>query len=240
MNRAPRLATFVGAALLCALQPEWSVAAEPTPLVQEEMIVTCGPAPRGHRIRGKRDYRQRDANLLNQRDFKVFEWTHLMPARSRVNSGSNLDYDVMNNLDFVLSKVPNHEPALRILIDWDLIGGKHNEEGYRPPTCYLIWAAQFAPDDAVVWNYGGYYFQRKGETRRAMAWWQQALVVDPSNPEVHNSLGLIAFQNGDYAQARSHAWAAYAAGFPLPTLRDKLIAAGQWQEPPAETVSDGK
>jgi cytochrome c-type biogenesis protein CcmH/NrfG len=73
-----------------------------------------------------------------------------------------------------------------------------------------------------------------------MAWWQQALVVDPSNPEVHNSLGLIAFQNGDYAQARSHAWAAYAAGFPLPTLRDKLIAAGQRQEPPAETVSDGK
>lgn len=241
MIRARHFATFLGAGLLSVLQPGLSAAAEPPALLaHEEMITTCGQAPRGHRIRGKRDYRQRDANVLNQRDFKVFEWTHLTPARARVNSGQNLDFDVMNNLDFVLSKVPNHEPALRIMIDWDLIGGKHHEGGYKPPACYLLWAAQFAPDDPVVWNYGGYYFYRKGDTRRAMQWWQEALVVDPSNSEVHNTLGLIAFEKGDYEQARKHAWAAYAAGFPLPTLRDKLKAAGQWRDPPTGTVSDGQ
>jgi tetratricopeptide (TPR) repeat protein len=240
MIRARHLAGFVGTGLLCVLPPDASVAAEPGPLAQEEMIVTCGPAPRGHRIRGKRDYRQRDANVLNQRDFKVFEWTHLAPARARVNAVQNLDYDVMNNLDFVLSKAPNHEPALRILIDWDLIGGKHHEAGYKPPACYFIWAAQFAPDDSVVWNYGGYYFHRKGDTRRAMQWWQQALVVDPSNSEVHNTLGLIAFDEGDYERAREHAWAAYAAGYPLPTLRDKLKSAGQWRDPPPGTASNGQ
>jgi tetratricopeptide (TPR) repeat protein len=235
MIGARHLATVVVSALLGVLRPESSVAAAPEPLAMEDMVVTCGPPPPGHRIKGKRDYRQRNANIENQRDFVAHEWAHIWPARARVNSGRNLDFEVMNNLDFVLTKVPNNEQALRILIEWDLMGGRDHEGRYKAPACYLIWGAQFAPDDPVVWNYGGYYFNRKGDTRRAMQWWQQALVVDPTNAEVHNTLGLIAFENGDYAEARKHAWAAYAAGYPLPTLRDKLTAAGQWRDAPAET-----
>jgi len=235
MIGARHLATVVVSALLGVLRPESSVAAAPEPLAMEDMVVTCGPPPPGHRIKGKRDYRQRNANIENQRDFVAHEWAHIWPARARVNSGRNLDFEVMNNLDFVLTKVPNNEQALRILIDWDLMGGRHYDGRYKAPACYLIWGAQFAPDDPVVWNYGGYYFNRKGDTRRAMLWWQQALVVDPTNAEVHNTLGLIAFESGDYAEARKHAWAAYAAGYPLPTLRDKLTAAGQWRDAPAET-----
>lgn len=238
MIGARHLATVVVSALLGVLRPESSVAAAPEPLAKEDMVVTCGPPPPGHRIKGKRDYRQRNANIENQRDFVAHEWAHIWPARARVNSGRNLDFEVMNNLDFVLTKVPNNEQALRILIDWDLMGGRHYDGRYKAPACYLIWGAQFAPDDPVVWNYGGYYFNRKGDTRRAMLWWQQALVVDPTNAEVHNTLGLIAFESGDYAEARKHAWAAYAAGYPLPTLRDKLTAAGQWRDAPAETGPD--
>jgi len=240
MNRARHFAAFLGAMLLCGLRPDIASAADLAPLEGEEMVVTCGPPPPGHRIKGKRDYRQRNANVQNQRDFLAHEWAHIWPARARVNSGQDLDFEVMNNLDFVLSKVPNNEQALRLLIEWDLLGGRHNQADYKAPACYLIWAAQFAPDDALVWNYGGYYFHRKGDDARAMQWWRQALVVDPSNPEVHNTLGLIAFENGDYAEARKHAWAAYAAGYPLPTLRDKLKSVGQWRDPPAETVSDGQ
>jgi tetratricopeptide (TPR) repeat protein len=239
MIRARHLATIAGAALLCVLRPDIASSADLAPLADEELIVNCGPPPPGHRIRGKRDYRQRNANTLNQRDYTAHEWAHIWPARARINSGRNLDRDVMNNLDFVLSKVPNNEQALRLLIEWDLMGGRHYQNVYAAPACYLIWAAQFAPDDVVVWNYGGYYFQRKGDTRRAMMWWQEALAVDPTNAEVHNSLGLIAFESGDYAKARSHAWAAYAAGFPLPTLRDKLKAAGQWQDPPPAAGTSG-
>jgi tetratricopeptide (TPR) repeat protein len=226
--------------LLFGLRPGVASSADLAPLERDEMIVTCGAAPPGHRIKGKRDYRQRNADIQNQRDFLAHEWAHIWPARARVNSGENLDFEVMDNLDFVLSKVPNNEQALRLLIEWDLLGGRHHQADYKAPACYLIWAAQFAPDDPVVWNYGGYYFHRKGDEARAMRWWQQALVVDPSNAEVHNTLGLIAFKNGDYSEARSHAWAAYAAGYPLPTLRDKLKAAGQWREPPPEAVSNGQ
>jgi len=226
--------------LLFGLRPGVASSADLAPLERDEMIVTCGAAPPGHRIKGKRDYRQRNADIQNQRDFLAHEWAHIWPARARVNSGANLDFEVMDNLDFVLSKVPNNEQALRLLIEWDLLGGRHHQADYKAPACYLIWAAQFAPDDPVVWNYGGYYFHRKGDEARAMRWWQQALVVDPSNAEVHNTLGLIAFKNGDYSEARSHAWAAYAAGYPLPTLRDKLKAAGQWREPPPEAVSNGQ
>jgi hypothetical protein len=240
MNRARHLAAFLGATVLCVLRLDVASAADLAPLEREEMVVTCGAPPPGHRTRGKRDYRQRNANAQNQLDFKAHEWAHIWPARARVNSGDNLDVDVMNNLHFVLSKVPNNEQALRLLIEWDLMGGRHAGGGYKPAPCYLIWAAQFAADDPVVWNYGGYYFQRKGDSGRAMLWWQQALVVDPANAEVHNSLGLVAFESGDYAKARSHAWAAYAAGFPLMALRDKLQSAGQWQDPPAMAGPDGQ
>lgn len=232
------LAKVFGVAILCLMQPDWA-AADTSPLSNEDLVVTCGPAPPGHRIKGKRDYRARDADVQNQRDFLAHEWAHIWPARARVNSGQNLDYEVMNNLDFVLTKVPNNEQALRILIDWDLMGGRHHQGDYKPPACYFIWAAQFAPNDVVVWNYGGYYFHRKGDDRRAMLWWQEALAVDPHNPEVHNSLGLIAFEKGDYEQARLHAWTAYAAGYPLPTLREKLIGADQWQEPPPVPAESG-
>jgi len=226
-------AIVVTVLLLGMLQPGSSSGAEERPTLQDDAVVTCPPPPPGHIIRGKLDYRQGDRDSVSRRDFLSMENRHLRPAKARVSSGKNLDWDVMNNLHFILSKVPNHEPALRVLIDWDLIGGRHHRQEFAAPACYLVWAAQFAPDDVVVWNFGGYYFQRKGDPRRAMKWWQQGLVVDPANPDVHYALGLMAFESGNYQQARTHAWAAYAGGYPLPALRDKLKSAGQWQDPPA-------
>lgn len=234
------LAIIVGVALLGMLPPGSAWGAEEPGALRDDLVVTCGPPPPGHLIRGKIDYRQGHMNSVNQRDFLSMERRHLRPARARVSSGKNLDWDVMNNLHFILSKVPNHEQALQVLIDWDLMGGRHHSQQFAAPACYIVWAAQFAPDDVVVWNYGGFYFQRKGDTRRAMKWWQQALLVDPANPDVNYTLGLIAFDNGEYHQARSHAQAAYAGGYPLPALRNKLKSAGQWQEPPAAAGPHGQ
>jgi len=219
--------------LLGMLPPGSAWGAEEPSAPPDDFVVTCGSPPPGHLVRGKLDYRHGRMNSVNQLDSRSMERRHLRPAMARVSSGKNLDWEVMNNLHFILSKVPNHEPALRVLIDWDLMGGRHHRQEFAGPACYLVWAAQFAPDDVVVWNYGGLYFQRKGDARRAMKWWRQALLVDPANPDVHYALGLIAFESGDYQQARSHAQSAYAGGYPLPALRNKLQSAGQWQEPPA-------
>ena len=45
----------------------------------------------------------------------------------------------------------------------------------------------------------------------------------------------------EYEKASAHAQKAYALGFPLPGLKNKLKAAGKWREPePAPAVVEAK
>jgi tetratricopeptide (TPR) repeat protein len=187
----------------------------------------CGPPPPGHPVKGRRDYRLMASDPKDLRDMRYHEYFHIAPARKQINSG-NLSWDVMNNLHFVLHKVPNDERALALLVQWDKAGGR--DKRYASPACYFIWARQFVPDDPKVMLYGGYYFYQHKDMDRARQWWEDALKVDANNADVHYNLGLLSLEQGRYAEARSHAEAAYAAGYPLPGLRTKLQAAGQWQD----------
>ena len=192
------------------------------------MDLSCGPAPPGHPTKGRRDYRLMAGNPKDARDLRYHEYFHIRPAQKQLNAG-NLNWDVMNNLHFVLQKVPNDHNALALLVQWAKAGG--HDKKYAPPQCYLTWARQFTPDDITVLGYGGYYFYNKKDLDRATEWWEQALVVDAANADVNYNLGLLMFDQGRYADARTHAIAAYAAGYPLPGLREKLQQVGQWQQP---------
>ena len=234
MNKWSRqcLATSVLIALM--MVADVGVGAESPPTSGDELNLSCGPPPPGHARKGKRDYRARDLNKQNQIDWADHDYGHIRPAEEALHAGK-LDFEVMRNLHFVLHKIPNHEKALRLLIEWDLAGGQ--DTNYAPPRCYFAWARSFAPDDMVVWNYGAYYFWRKGDVRRAEQWWGRALTLDPENAELHYNLGLLALQESDYESARAHARAAYQAGYPLPGLRDALEQAGQWRDAPARPES---
>lgn len=52
----------------------------------------------------------------------------------------------------------------------------------------------------------------------------------PVTAELHYFLGLVLLKKNDYEQAEKHAKAAYAQGYPLPGLRNKLKAAGHWTQ----------
>jgi tetratricopeptide (TPR) repeat protein len=199
----------------------------------DDFDLNCGPPPPGHPVKGRRDYRLMGTNPKDQRDLRYHQTYHIAPARQQIASGGDLSWNVMNNLHFVLHKVPNDARALDLLIKWDAAGGR--DQRYAPPVCYFTWARQFAPDDPTVWNYGGYYFYRNGDRERALRWWEEAIAIDPDNAEAHYNLGVMMVDEGRFADARSHAWAAYAAGYPLQGLREKLLRAGQWQDPPPHT-----
>ena len=231
-QRSTSLAVLVLGALLCGTAVAESTPAPPP----DDLDLTCGPPPSGDPVKGKWDYRASNLNTQNQRDYRFLEYYHIRPAESALRSGS-LQFDVMNNLHFVLRRVPNNEKALRLLVEWDLAGGR--DPKYSPPICYFVWARQFASDDVVVWNYGAYYFLRKGDAQRADQWWRQTLLIDPSNAEAHYNLGLVALQREDFGLARTHAWAAYGTGYPLPGLRKSLENAGQWRDAPTSAPPDG-
>jgi len=68
-----------------------------------------------------------------------------------------------------------------------------------------------------------------------------ALASDPDSPDVNYNAGLLYFELEEYEMARKHAEKAYDSGYPLPALRNKLIAAGAWkdsQSPKTETGHD--
>lgn len=179
-------------------------------------------------MKGRRDYRLMAGNEKDARDLRYHQYFHIQPAQKQISSG-NLSRNVMNNLHFVLHKVPNDHRALALLVQWAKAGGY--DKKYASPGCYLTWARQFTPDDTTVLAYGGYYFYDKKDVDRARQWWEQALAIDADNADVNYNLGLLMFDQGRYTDARTHAMAAYAAGYPLPGLREKLQQVGQWQQP---------
>ena len=76
----------------------------------------------------------------------------------------------------------------------------------------------------------GLYLVQTGKPGEAVAKLEQARELDSNNPNVHYNLGLAYFDLGKYEQSLNSAHLAYAQGFPLPGLRDKLKRAGKWRD----------
>jgi tetratricopeptide (TPR) repeat protein len=63
-------------------------------------------------------------------------------------------------------------------------------------------------------------------------------VAAGQSAEIQYSLGLVNLELGDVASAVDNARHAYASGYPLPGLRDKLKALGKWPAPEAAAKGD--
>jgi len=188
----------------------------------------CGPPPPApDETKGRRDFRTLDATDEGRGDLRVFEQFHLSKAQKNLAEGRP-QYAV-KDLDFVLRRVPNHERALRLLLELSKV--EKARSGTRTLGCYFVWARDFVTNDVTVLSYGGYYFWKSNKTELAIEWWDAALAIDPDAPEVNYNLGLAYFSMHEYSKARTHAWSAYEAGYPLSGLRQKLRDAGEWREP---------
>jgi len=85
----------------------------------------------------------------------------------------------------------------------------------------------------------GLYLIQIGKLDDAVAKLEKARELDSSNANVHYNLALAYFELRKYELSLASAHTAYAQGFPLPGLRDKLKRAGKWREPvaaPAKTA----
>jgi len=135
------------------------------------------------------------------------------------------------DIDYVLHAFPNHYPALNAMAKLGIrehttqpLGAQYTIE------CYFDRAIRFKPDDATVRLMYGVYLSRTGKVDRALEQFQDAHKLQPDNANTNYNLGLIYFEKKDYERAKTHAKKAYELGFPLPGLKNKLIAAGQWKE----------
>jgi hypothetical protein len=138
------------------------------------------------------------------------------------------------DLAYTLRAFPNHHRALDAMGRYQLRAKQAPAPGARlTAECYFERAMAFAPDDGVVHMLYGIYLARKGDLDAALDRYLEALEMTPDSTELHYNLGLLYADMKRYDDALAEAHVAYGAGFPLLGLRNKLLRAGAWRDPPS-------
>lgn len=195
------------------------------PAAQAAKPPYCGSLDNAY---GPYDYRKGKSEHANS--LKLVESAHF--AGDVENGIRGISGTLEGDLDYTLRAFPNHHGALRTLMR---VAARvpntvilYLPRGSRPVECYFDRAQRFAPDDPAVYSLYGSYLLSVGRHTEALAKYATAVQLDPDNPTATYNLGLLYYKNKDMAQANKYAQRAYALGFPLPGLKNLLVAAGKW------------
>ncbi len=171
---------------------------------------------------GPWDYRTTTAEQRN-----VVERYHFTDKVASLQGGEG--GTIAGDLSYTLRVFPNHPQALLSLTRLALRekAVKINEYSVE---CWLERAARFRPDDPMPPAIAGTYFARLGRTAEALSELDRAASLGSDDANLNYNLGLGYLEAKKYDKAMAHARQAYAAGFPLPGLRNRLIRAGAWKE----------
>ena len=215
-SRSKHLA-MMGAAVFAAILFAGTASAQPS-------AEACGAFPKADN--GPYDYLTvRDARL------NVVEHFHFTPKVESLISGST--GTVAQDLDFVLRAFPNHHRALMSMF---LLGERQKTPKAAGATytveCYFERAIRFSPQDNTAKMIYATYLAKNARIPETVKQLEIVAASAGDNPFTHYNLGLIYFDIKYYDQALAQAHAAYGLGFGQPALKEKLQAAGKWQELP--------
>jgi tetratricopeptide (TPR) repeat protein len=146
---------------------------------------------------------------------------------SRGATSVNIGHDI----DFTLRAFPNHPRALMSMAKLSRREGRAKPLGANYSIeCYFERAIRFRPDDPMPYMIAGVHFAQVGQRQTAISYLDRARELSNDDANLHYNLGLGYLDVGLTDKALEHARRAYAAGFPLPGLRDRLRALGAWKE----------
>ena len=146
------------------------------------------------------------------------------------------------DIGYTLEHFPNHHRALASMAKLGLRLKSPQPVGARyTVSCYFERAIAFAPQDVTARMVFGNYLLSTGQDAKALEQLDAASRMAPDQATIQYNLGLMYVKKKEYEKASAHAQKAYALGFPLPGLKNKLKAAGKWREPePAPAVVEAK
>lgn len=180
---------------------------------------------------GPYDYLRR-AQLPAELD--VVENAHFTPGVERLESG-NTSVPI-NDIGYVLMAWPNHHRALHSAMKYRMMFWDWPEDAQVPPAeCQLQRAIEFSPQDPVPYMMYGLLLHKAQQYEKALLSYRGAIRLRPDDILTQYNMGLTLVELKQYDEAVKMAKSAYAAGMPLPGLKNKLIEAGKWGTPPKAT-----
>lgn len=162
---------------------------------------------------------------------QVVEQFHFTPEVEALRAGSTGSLGA--DLGYTLEHFPNHHRALAALMHLtQRLHTPHPPGAHYATECYFDRALRFRPHDVQVHRLYADFLLGQKRYPEAQAQLLEVVQADPGDALAHYNLGLLFADQKNYAAARTHARAAYALQFPLPGLRNRLSAAGQWDGQP--------
>jgi tetratricopeptide (TPR) repeat protein len=208
---------------LCALIGAWYASAA---LAEPE----CGDLTPPPGLPGPYDYRLAGSDPEVAKQLAFVRQFHFTPDVEALRKGAS-STSIAGDLHFTLMVFPNHHRALAAM---SKLSFKENrvrpQAGALTIDCYFDRALRFRPNDATVRMIYGIHLLRAGQTKNAIRELEAARDALPQDANVQYNLGLAYFDAGDFANSLQAAKLAYALGFPLPGLKQKLVHAGKWRD----------
>jgi Tfp pilus assembly protein PilF len=162
---------------------------------------------------------------------QVVEQFHFTPEVEALRGGSTGSLGA--DLGYTLEHFPNHHRALAALMRLSQrLHDLHPPGAHYATECYFERALRFRPRDTQVHRLYADFLLGQNRFSEAQAQLLQVVAAEPADALAHYNLGLLYADQHDFAAARAHARQAYALQFPLPGLRRRLRAAGQWESEP--------
>ena len=170
-------------------------------------------------------------NAEDRKDLSVVEQFHFSRAVETLTQG--MTGSLGGDISYTLEHFPNHHRALASMAKLGLRLKSAQPHGARyTVSCYFERAIAFAPHDVTARMVYGSYLLATGQDAMALEQLDSASRLAPEQATIQYNLGLMYVKKKEYEKASAHAQKAYALGFPLPGLKNKLKAAGKWKEPP--------
>ena len=148
---------------------------------------------------------------------------HFTPEVAALIHGSTAE--LPGDINYTLRHIPNHYGALESMARFQLQKPGESDR-YLTVDCYFERAFAFRPKDGRLYMLFGTYLHRAKRYDQALAMYTRAEELGLDTSELYYNRGLLEFQRDNLDQAATYAAKAYAGGYPLPGLRDKLVKAG--------------
>jgi tetratricopeptide (TPR) repeat protein len=173
---------------------------------------------------GPYDYMRR-AQLAAE--LNVVESAHFTPEVEGLDSGNTAP--AINDIAYTLMAWPNHHRALHSAMKYRMRFKNWPENSQVPPAeCQMQRAMEFSPSDPIPYMMYGLLLHKWEQYEKALFAYRVANKLRPNDILTLYNMSLTLVELEQYDEAVKTANTVYAAGMPLPGLKNKLVAAGQW------------